>query len=99
MLLQTCTVPLAVMTAAFSVQARAVHAAQICVCVCDAELKAVHDSFVEVYMKQPEDYCFAFFHDVIVPVCETMASCGRRKGQLAGMVAFPDNLPQLKVCT
>ncbi|KAL3149683.1 hypothetical protein ABBQ38_013515 [Trebouxia sp. C0009 RCD-2024] len=52
-----------------------------------SELKAVHDSLVEVYMKQPADDldCFAFFHAVIVPACESMASC-RRKGKrmLAG---------------
>ena len=61
-------------------------------CLCNAELKAVHDSFVEVYMKQPEEYCFAFFHDVIVPVCEKLASCSKLKGKLAGMVATPNKL-------
>ncbi|KAL3146515.1 hypothetical protein ABBQ32_000765 [Trebouxia sp. C0010 RCD-2024] len=49
-----------------------------------SELKAVHDSFVEVYMKQPEDYCFAFFHDVIVPVCVSLAGSSKLKGKLAG---------------
>lgn len=59
---------------------------------CGAELKAVHDSFVEVYMKQPEDYCFAFFHDVIVPVCVSLAGSSKLKGKLAGMVAVPHKL-------
>ncbi|KAL3149695.1 hypothetical protein ABBQ38_013525 [Trebouxia sp. C0009 RCD-2024] len=49
-----------------------------------SELKAVHDSFLEVYMKQPEDYCFAFFHDVIVPVCVSLAGSSKLKAKLAG---------------
>ncbi|KAL3149674.1 hypothetical protein ABBQ38_013506 [Trebouxia sp. C0009 RCD-2024] len=49
-----------------------------------SELKALHDSFVKVYMKQPEDYCYTFFHKVIVPACETLASCSKYKGILGG---------------
>ncbi|KAL3146492.1 hypothetical protein ABBQ32_000747 [Trebouxia sp. C0010 RCD-2024] len=48
------------------------------------ELKAVHDSFVEVYVTQPEDHCYPFFHMVIVPACETLASCSKYKGILKG---------------
>lgn len=67
-------------------------ALSVCIplCVCDAELKAVHDSFVEVYMKQPEKYGTSFFHDVVVPVCVTMANRSRHKGRLAGINVLPN---------
>lgn len=52
------------------------------------ELKPVHDSLVELYMKKPEGHCFAFFDDVIVPACEKLARSSRHEGKLAGIIAL-----------
>ena len=38
------------------------------------ELRALHDGFVEVYMKQPSECGFSFFNGVAVPACESIAS-------------------------
>ena len=56
-----------------------------CTSMCAAELKALHERFVELYMKQPEDCCFSFFHQVVVPVCVKMSSSSRGRAKVAGM--------------
>lgn len=56
-----------------------------CISVSVVELKAVHDSLVALYMKQPGEHCFAFFDDVIVPACEKLARSSRHRGKLAGI--------------
>ena len=48
------------------------------------ELKAVHDSFVELYMQLPYKSSLDFFQKVLTPACEKMASCSRGRGKLAG---------------
>ena len=50
------------------------------------ELKALHDSFVELWMQQPYGCCLDFFHTVFTPACEEMASCSRGRGKLPGTV-------------
>ena len=48
------------------------------------ELKALHDSFVELYIQQTYGCSLYFFHSVFAPACQKMASCGRGRGKLAG---------------
>ena len=53
-----------------------------CIVMLVAELKALHDSIVELYMQQPYGCCLHFFHTVFTPACQNMGSCGRGRGKL-----------------
>ena len=48
------------------------------------ELKALHDSFVGLYMQQPYSCSSDFFHTVLTPACHKIASCSRGRRTLAG---------------
>ena len=56
------------------------------------ELKALHDSFVELWMQQPYGCSLDFFQKVLMPACEKVASCNRGRGKLAGTIGCNANV-------
>ena len=54
-------------------------------CISVVELQGLYGKIVEMYMNQPhEDSCSTFFDDVMVPICNNIATSGKANAGMTG---------------
>ena len=61
--------------------------------MCVVELQVLYGKIVDLYMSQPEDETTSFFDDVILPICNKVASSSKASARLAGEMALIHSFP------